>query len=163
MITTPNTPAKNIFLSIAAGMIICSFSACAKKTAATGNTANSTSTTSPVAATGAAAMPENKGQVQITRDVNSNYVIRINLKNLEEFNKLETGSTKNYIVWMDADQQKTKNLGEISSNAGFLADRSKASFEALSVYKPSKIFITEELNANAGIPGKNVIWSTSSF
>ena len=129
------------------------FSSCARKSAAVSRSENSTP----------AAMPENKGQVQIKRDVNSNYVIEINLRELEAITKIEPTSKKSYIVWMDADNQVTKNLGQINSNTGLLSDKSKASFEAISEFKPTKVFITEEDMATVNKPGVKVIWSTNSF
>jgi hypothetical protein len=44
-----------------------------------------------------------------------------------------------------------------------LSDKSKASFEASSVFKPTKVFITEEEVASVKKPGIKVIWSTSKF
>lgn len=129
------------------------FYACARKTAAASKTESST----------AVAIPENKGQVQIKRDANGNYVIQINLRELEEVAKIEPTSKKAYIVWMNADNQMTKNLGQINSNSGWLSDKSKASFEAVSEFKPTKVFITEEDNATVKNPGTKVIWSTNNF
>jgi len=56
-----------------------------------------------------------------------------------------------------------KNLGQINSNAVWLTDQSKASFEAVSEFKPTKIFITEEETASVTKPAIKVIWSTNKF
>lgn len=149
------TNSKKIVLAISAFMMLNSIYSCAKKTTAV------TKTESPAAAE--TSVPVNKGQVQIKRDINSNYVIQINLRELEEVNKLEPESKKAYIVWMNAKGQMTKNLGQINSNSGWLSDKSKASFEAVSQFKPTKIFITEEDDASIKKPGMKMIWSTSRF
>ncbi len=153
-------PMKNyLAVAVMAGAMVFGLNSCAKKTAATGKTDTVTPTETP----GTTVAPENIGRLQIKRDVNSNYVIQINLKDLEELSSVKTGAKTTYIVWMDADKQMTKSLGEISSNAGWLADKSKASFEATSTFKPTKVFITEETNATAMKPGTKIIWSTSKF
>ena len=148
-----NTQTKKIFLGVAATAMIFFFSACAKKTAAVSKSEAPTSTV----------VTENKGQVQIKRDAGSNYVIQINLRELEEVNKLEAESKNAYIVWMTADNQMAQKLGQINSNSGWLSDKSKASFEGVSEFKPTKVFITEEDNAAIKMPGKKIIWSTSKF
>ncbi len=149
-----NPLSKSIFLGIMATSMMFFLYSCAKKTAAVSKSETPATTT---------VVTENKGQVQIKRDANSNYVIQINLRELEEVNKLDATSKKAYIVWMNADNETAKNLGQINSNSGWLSDKSKASFEALSVLKPTKVFITEEDIAEAKTPGKKIIWSTNSF
>lgn len=146
-------PAKNIFLGIFATALVFSFSSCAKKTAAVAKTETPVET----------ATPENRGLVQVKRDANSNYVVQINLRGLEEVKGIEPETKNAYIVWMNADGQMTKNLGQINSNTGWLSDKSKASFEATSAFKPTKVFITEEEVASVKKPGIKVIWSTSKF
>lgn len=155
-----NTQTKNIFLGIMATMMMLFFYSCAKKTVATAK-----SEIPPTETPGATiAIPaETKGEVQIKRDVNSNYVIQISLKDLEAVNTVEPSSKKVYIVWMNADKQMVKNLGQISSKTGWLSDKSKSSFEAVSEFKPTKIFISEEDMATATKPGMKIIWSTSRF
>ncbi len=146
------------FIAIMAGGLSFGLNACAKKTAA-----SKTETTAKAETPGTTVVPENVGRIQIKRDVNSNYVIQINLKDLEELSAVKPGEKNAYVVWMDADKQMTKSLGQISSNTAWLSDKSKATFEATSVFKPTKIFITEETDASAQKPGSKIIWSTSKF
>ncbi len=146
-------PVKNIFLGIFATTLIFSFSSCAKKTAAVAKTE----------APAEIVLPENKGQVQIKRDANSNYVVQINLRDLEAVKGIKGDTKKAYMVWMNADGQAVKSLGQINSNTGWLSDKSKAYFEATSVFKPTKVFITEEDNAMVKKPGAKVIWFTGKF
>ena len=152
-----NTSTKNIFVVVMAIFTMILGSSCAKKTAATAKTETTT-------AEAAIVVPaETKGQVIIKRDVNSNYVIMINLRELEEVKKIEPSSKKAYIVWMNADNKMVKNLGQINSNSGWLSDKSNASFEATSEFKPTKVFITEEETASVTKPGAKIIWSTNKF
>lgn len=149
-----STLSKNIFTGIFAATLIFSYSSCAKKNAAAAKAITPSETT---------VAPENKGQVQVKRDAASNYVIQINLRELEELSAIEPTTKKAYVVWMEADKQMTQNLGQINSNTGWLSDKSKASFEATSVFKPTKVFITEENDAIIKKPGIKVIWSTNKF
>jgi len=146
----------NMITAVSALVMLCFFYSCAKKTTAVSKAA--TPAEAPIMAP-----PANKGQVEIKRDANSNYVIQINLRELEEVNRLEPTSKKAYIVWMNAAGQMTKNLGQINSNSGWLSDKSKASFEAVSEFKPTKVFITEEDIASVKNPGTKIIWSTNRF
>lgn len=155
---TINNIAKGIYSSLLVTVMILSFYSCAKKnTSAKTQQPAASENVTPVT------MVENKGQVQIKRDAPGNYVIQINLRELEEVNKLDATSKNAYIVWMNAENGTTKNLGQINSNSGWLSDKSKASFEAISVLKPTKIFITEEDVAGVKGPGKKIIWSTNKF
>jgi len=154
-----NTMKKYFFIAVMAGSMSFVLNSCAKKTAAVGKTETATMTETP----GTSVMPENKGVVQIKRDVNSNYVVQINLIDLKEVSGVKPDAKSAYIVWMDADMQMTKSLGQISSNTGWFSDKSQASFEASSVFKPTKVFITEETDATVQKPGLKVIWATSKF
>lgn len=156
-----NTQTKRIFLGMMAAMLVLSIYSCAKKTVA--NKTESPVVVAPDDSAPLVLPPENKGQVEIKRDINSNYVIQINLRGLDAVNKLDPDSKKAFVVWMNADNQKAKNLGQINSNTGWLTDKSKASFEATSPFKPTKIYITEEENATVKVPGKNILWSTPFF
>lgn len=139
-----------------ASAIVLTFYSCAKKTVAAAKTEAPETTTTAV-------IPENKGQVQIRRDAAGNYVVQISLRELEAGKKFDEASKKAYIVWMNTENGTAKNLGQINSNSGWLSDKSKASFEATSALKPTKVFITEEDMAGVTKPGKNIIWSTNSF
>lgn len=158
--TTNSAISKKILSGILATTVLLTFYSCAKKSVAVAKTEQPASAETPAATIVPA---ENKGQVQIKRDATGNYIVQINLRELEEVNKLEASSKKAYIVWMNADNETTKNLGQINSNSGWLSDKSKAYFEAVSALKPTKVFITEEDMAEVKKPGKKIIWSTNSF
>jgi hypothetical protein len=158
-----NTRTKNILSVFIVTLLLVSVYSCSKKSVATSRSKAPAETTL-AAPESTIAIPEvNKGQVEIKRDVNSNYVIQISLKDLEAVNTIEPSAAVAYIVWMYTDTKMVKNLGEISSKTGWLADKSKSSFEAVSAIKPTKIFITEENTATVTKPGTKIIWSTGNF
>ena len=157
---TISSHSKKIILSISATLMLSFLFSCAKKTTAIGKSETPAPTEATTATT---TIPETKGMVLIKRDVNSNYVVQINLRELEASKQLDPASSKSYIVWMDTDNRKPINLGQINSNTGWLTDKSKASFEGVSEFKPTKVFITTEDNATVKTSGKQIVWSTNRF
>lgn len=137
---------KKIFLSILVTMTVISFTSCAKKVAFQNSTI----------------VPAARGDVKIKKDDNKNYSIKIELVNLAEVNRIEPPKSA-YVVWMETDDASVKNIGQIKSNSNFLSSKLKASFETVTPFKPSKIFITAEDNANVQYPGMQLIMETGNF
>lgn len=109
-----------------------------------------------------AVVPAAQGDVTITRDNNKNYVIKVDVSNLAEVERLQS-SKNSYVVWMKTDKGKTENLGQLSSSTGFLSKQLKGSLETVSSYKPARIFITAEDNINAQYPDLVVVLTTDTF
>tara|TARA_R110000868_G_scaffold108031_5_gene295178 strand:+ start:2797 stop:3240 length:444 start_codon:yes stop_codon:yes gene_type:complete len=137
---------KKILLSLFAVMTLMSFTSCAKK----------------VAFQTSSIVPAARGDVKIKKDENKNYLIQIELENLAEVNRIEPPKSV-YVVWMETDDSSVKNIGQIKSDSKFLSSKLKASFETVTPFKPSKIFITAEDNASVQYPGMQLIMETSSF
>ncbi len=137
---------KNGFLGILMTLMVFLFNSCA---------VNSTFLPSSV-------VPAAQGKVKVKRDKNQNYVIQIEIRNLAEVEKLQT-SKNNYVVWMETDQGKTENLGQLNSTTALFSKKWKASLETVSSYKPVKIFITAEDNTDVQYPGEQVVLSTTNF
>ena len=139
------TPGK-ISFTIAAAMMLFFFSACSRKISF------QTSTVVPAA----------EGTVKVKKDKNDNYRISVAISNLAEPTRLQP-SKKTYVVWMDTDNNRIKNIGQINSSTGFLSSKLKASFETVSSFKPVKIFITAEDDAAIQYPDMQVVLSTDHF
>jgi len=107
-------------------------------------------------------VPAARGEVKVKKDNNNNYVIKIKLDNLAEAKRLEP-STQVYVVWMETGDHMTKNLGRINSSTSLLSKKLNASFETVSSFKPSKIYITSEDEAGVEYPGTRMILSTNTF
>lgn len=139
-------PTRTISFTIAAAMMLLVFSSCSKKI--------SFQTSSIV--------PAANGTVKVKKDGNSNYQINLSIENLAEPTRLQP-SKKTYVVWMETENNGTKNIGQINSSTGFLSSKLKASFEAVSSFKPVKIFLTAEDDAAIQYPGMQLVLSTDKF
>ncbi len=140
------TQPKHIFLPLVAAVIILIFSTCATKAPFL------TSTVVPAA----------RGAVTVTNDKNNNYVIKVKISNLAESGRLEQ-SNELYIVWMQTEDNTTKNMGQIISTSGFMSKELKATFETVTSVRPTKIFITTESDVNSQYPSGPVVLTTNSF
>ena len=101
--------------------------------------------------------PAAEGYVKIKNDRNKNYVIRIRIEHLAEIESLEPAQ-QTYVVWMVIDGDVTKNIGRINST-----NQLKVSFETVSSFQPTKIFITTEKDENVQEPSWNIILTTDNF
>jgi hypothetical protein len=107
-------------------------------------------------------VPAARGDVKVKKGDNNNYLIQIELANLAEPDRLQP-LHKVYVVWMKTQSNKTKNIGQIKTSSGLLSDQLTSSFETITPFKPSKIFITAEDAANIQYPQSEVVLSTSNF
>lgn len=134
---------KNIILTAATVLVMFVFSSCATK---------AIFLTSAV-------VPAAEGFVTIKGDGNKNYSITIKTTNLADSQKL-TPPKNVYVVWMLTNNSSTKNIGQIISSSSALSSKLKGSFETVSSFKPSKIFITAENEANIQYPYSEVVLTT---
>ncbi|MGZ3846623.1 MAG: hypothetical protein ACXVLT_10130 [Flavisolibacter sp.] len=135
-----------IFLGIASVLLLFYFNSCARK----------------INFQGSSIVPAARGDVKIKKDNNNNYSIQIALSNLAEPKRLQPPKAT-YVVWMETDDNTTKNVGQINSSTGFLSGKLKASFGTVSATKPTRIFLTAEDDAGIQFPGSEVILTTKSF
>ena len=88
-------------------------------------------------------VPAARGCVKINRDRNKNYVIKVQISNLAEPDRLQP-PRKTYVVWSVDEDNSVQNIGQLSSKIRFITHRLRASLNALSSIKPAIIFITAE-------------------
>lgn len=141
-----NHPSKIFFLTIIASITILSFSGCAIKAPFLNSTI----------------VPGAEGKVKMKTDRNKNYVIQIEIYNLALPDRLDPPK-KIYVVWMDDGINNIKNMGQIKSSAPFMSKALKASFKNISSFRPVKIFITAEYEANVQIPSSETVLTTNNF
>jgi len=107
-------------------------------------------------------VPAARGFVKVSKDNNKNYVIKIQLTDLAEVNRL-TPPKKTYVVWLVTEEDITRNIGQIKSSSSMLSSKLKASFETVSSNKPTKIFITAEDDGNVQFYGSQIVLTTNKF
>lgn len=107
-------------------------------------------------------VPAARGSVKVKKDNNNNYDIKIKLTGLAEANRLGS-SKKVYVVWLESDDHAIKNLGRINSSSSLLSKKLKASFQTVTPFKPVKIFITAEDQADATYPDTQIVLTTNDF
>jgi hypothetical protein len=61
---------------------------------------------------------------------------------------------------MDTDKDGVKNLGQLKSVTGFFTDAQTASLNTVTPFKPKRIFVTAEDEANTTSPGSQVVLTT---
>lgn len=107
-------------------------------------------------------VPAATGKVKIKKDNNNNYSISLDVKNLANADRL-TPPQNTYIVWIMTKESGVKNIGQIKSSTGFLSGKVKASLQAVSPFKPTRVFITAERNSDVLYPGGQEVLTTRFF
>jgi hypothetical protein len=101
-------------------------------------------------------VPAAEGSIHLKKDKNKNYVITVKMVNLAEVERLQPPK-KVYVLWMENEEGRAKNLGQINSTHEFISKKLKATFETVSPFKPTKIYITAEDESNVNIPSSMVV------
>ncbi|MGN6539753.1 MAG: hypothetical protein ACTHKY_02985 [Ginsengibacter sp.] len=135
-----------IFISAAILFSIFFFSSCSKKIIFP------TSSLAPAAV----------GRVKIKKDNNNNYAIQVSIENLPDAKRLSPPRNY-YVVWIETRNNGIKKLGRIISSKGFLSSKMKASLDAVSPTKPTRVFITAENDEYIRYPGNMVVLDTGNF
>jgi len=131
-------PAKRIWIGILTAVMLLSFQSCATK----------------VQFLTSSVVPAAEGVVSIKKNKNNNYVIKMQISNLAGIDRLQPAK-KGYVVWMEADQAFTRNIGLVTSSGNL-----NVSFETTATLKPTRIFITAEDYENVQYPGSMVVLTT---
>ncbi|MEJ7829333.1 MAG: hypothetical protein WKF91_14080 [Segetibacter sp.] len=107
-------------------------------------------------------VPAAQGKVKVKKDNNNNYKIDVSLVNLAPPERLQPPYST-YVVWIETAQNGTQNIGQLNSSSGLLSKTLKANLDAVSPYKPIRLFITAENNGAIQYPGATVVLSTENF
>lgn len=144
--TNLKTIIKNVVFIAFTTFLVLSFSSCATR----------------VKFATSSVVPAARGDVKIKKDKNNNYIIKIEIINLAEVSRLQQGR-QSYVVWLVSEKDETKNIGRIKSSSGMFSNKLKASFETVTSYKPTKIFITAEDDGAITYPSTQVVLATERF
>ena len=107
-------------------------------------------------------VPAAQGNVKVNQDENDNYNIQLKIKDLADINQLDS-SKKTYVVWMETQQGRTENLGQLKSSSSLFSQQKTASLETVSSFKPVRIFVTAENGINVRYPSRDVVLATETF
>lgn len=107
-------------------------------------------------------VPAAEGTILWKKDANDNYVITIKMVNLAEVERL-VPPKKAYVVWLENQEGRPKNLGQINSFHETFSKKLKATFETVSPFKPTKIYITAEDESNVNFPSSMVVLQSKSI
>lgn len=103
-------------------------------------------------------VPAARGHVNIKKDNNENYNIKLELSYLAEPDRLSPPK-KCYVVWLSSDDNPIPlNIGQIIGSS-----KLRVKFESVSSSKPKRIFVTAEDEPCAQYPGQYVVLETSKF
>jgi hypothetical protein len=107
-------------------------------------------------------VPAAEGSVKIKKDNNNNYKIDLNVIRLADPKRLSP-SKEVYLVWIDTENNGTKNIGQLKTSSGMFSQALKSSLNTVTPFKPIRIFITAEDNATVLYPGSQVVLNTAGF
>ena len=134
---------RTIYSFIVVVIIGLLFSSCARKL---------TFASSPV-------LPAAEGKVKIKKDDNQNYIVSVDITRLAKPNSL-TPPKEVYVVWMESDGNRTRNIGQINPSSGLFSKTLKGSLKATATARPTRIFLTAEDNGNVQYPGSQRVLIT---
>lgn len=146
MVIHYNTRIRRLLLTMLTIISFASFTSCSQKIAFQNSTV----------------VPAAQGIVTIKKDNNKNYAIKIKISNLAEVQRLQPAKNV-YVVWIETEENRIKNIGQIKSNTGFISSKLKASFETVTSFQPTKVFITAEENQDVIYPRYQMVLTTNKF
>ena len=137
---------KTLTFTLLTGVLL-AFSSCATK-----KVAFATSTVVPAA----------EGNVKVKKDDNNNYSIELNVMRLADPKRL-TPARETYVVWIDTENNGAKNIGQLKTSSGLFSSTLKSSLKTATAFKPVKVYITAEDNADIQNPSGQIVLNTNNF
>ena len=107
-------------------------------------------------------VPAARGYAKVKKDSNKNYNIYVSIEDLAEPNRLNPAK-ETYVVWLMANDNSIKNVGQIKTSTSILSHTLKGSFETVSISKLVKVFITAEDDATVLMPEGILVLTTNVF
>jgi hypothetical protein len=106
-------------------------------------------------------VPAAQGSIKIKKDRNNNYDINLSTMHLAEPTRLSPSKSV-YVVWMNTEQNGTKNIGQMETSSSLLSSTLKSSLKTVTTYKPVGFFITAENDGKIHQPEGQVVLKTST-
>ena len=105
-------------------------------------------------------VPAAEGTVKVKKDKNKNYNINLSVIRLADPSRLDPPK-KVYIVWMNTQQNGTKEVGQLKTSSSLLSKTMKSSLKTSVPYQPASFFITAEDDADLHSPSGLVVLRTN--
>ena len=105
-------------------------------------------------------VPAAEGYVKVKKDKNKNYHVDLSVIRLAEPSRLDPPK-KYYIVWMNAEQHGTKEVGQLITSGSLLSKTMKSSLKTFVPFQPTSFFITAEYDADVHNPFGQVVLRTN--
>ncbi len=103
-------------------------------------------------------VPAARGHVNVKKDKNDNYNIKLELSYLAEPDRLDPPK-RFYVVWLSSNANETPlNMGQIVGTS-----KLHVSFESVSASKPKRIFVTAEDEPSVLYPSSYIVLETTRF
>lgn len=103
--------------------------------------------------------PGATGIVKVKKDANGNYALNISITHLAPSQML-TPPKKTYVIWLTTPTNDVRRIGQLKSSSGIISKAYRASLKTVTVFEPSKIFITAEDDALTDKPRDTVVLET---
>jgi hypothetical protein len=107
-------------------------------------------------------VPAAEGKVKVKKGKNDNYNISLDVIRLAEPQRLQP-SRSYYVVWMETEQNGTRNIGQLKSKSGFLSKTLKAELKTVTPFEPRQFFITAEDDAAIQYPNGQIVLRTGNL
>lgn len=104
-------------------------------------------------------VPAAEGSVKVKKNKNKNYDINLSVIRLTDPSRLDPPK-KVYIVWMNTEQNGTKEVGQLKTSSSLLSKTMKSSLKTSMPFQPTGFFITAEDDADMHSPLGQVILKT---
>ena len=105
-------------------------------------------------------VPAAEGSVKVKKNKNKNYDINLSVIRLADPSRLNPPK-KVYIVWMDTEQNGTKEVGQLNTSSSLLSKTMKSSLKTSVPFQPTGFFITAEDDADMHSPSGQVVLRTN--
>ena len=105
-------------------------------------------------------VPAAEGSVKVKKNKNKNYDINLSVIRLADPSRLDPPK-KVYIVWMNTEQNGTKEVGQLNTSSSLLSKTMKSSLKTSVPFQPTGFFITAEDDADMHSPSGQVVLKTN--
>ncbi|MEO9147083.1 MAG: hypothetical protein ABI237_16160 [Ginsengibacter sp.] len=101
-------------------------------------------------------VPAAEGSVKVKKNKNKNYDINLSVIRLTDPSRLDPPK-KVYIVWMNTEQNGTKDAGQLKTSSSLFPNAMKSSLKPSVPFQPTGVFVTAGDDADMHSPSDQII------